>query len=99
MKDTFIGQVGIWGQRHYQYLKENKPTVINVMRMQGTLKSYLREVDEQAEEMLFRLVKQMAKDEGVTEELKRQDQMLWVGRMNNIRNRAEEIVNYELIYS
>ena len=99
MKDTFIGQVGVWGQRHYQYLKENKPTVINVMRMQGTLKSYLREVDEQAEEMLFQLVKQMAKDEGVTEELKRRDQMAWVGLMNNIRNRAEEVVFNELIYT
>ena len=67
MKENFIGSVGIWGQRHYQYLKENKPTVVNVMRMNGNLKTYLREVDEQAEEMLFQLVKQMAKDEGVDE--------------------------------
>ena len=63
MKDSWIGQIGIWGQRHYQYLKENKPTVVNVMRMNGNLKSYLREVDEQAEEMLFHLVKQMAMNE------------------------------------
>ena len=68
------------------------------MRMKGTLKSYLQEVDEQAEEMLFQLVKQMAKDEGVTEELKRRDQMMWVGAMNNIRYRAEEIVLREVIY-
>ena len=77
MKDSWIGQVGVWGQRHYQYLKENKPTVLSVMRMNGNLKSYLREVDEQAEEMLFQLVKQMAKDEGVDEAMKRRDQMLW----------------------
>ena len=97
MKDVWIGQVGIWGQRHYQYLKENKPTTVNVMRMNGSLKQYLREVDEQAEEMLYQLVRQMAKDEGVTEALKRQNQMLWVGRMNSIHNRAEEVVIHELI--
>ena len=91
-------KIGIWGQRHYQYLKENKPTTVNVMRMNGSLKQYLREVDEQAEEMIFQLVKQMAKDEGVTEALKRQNQMSWVQCMNSIRNRAEEIVNNELIY-
>lgn len=96
MKENYINQVGIWGQRHYQYLKENKPMVVNVLRMKGTLKSYLREVDEQAEEMLFRLVNQMAKDEGMTEELKRQDQMLWVRKMNAIRNRAEEIIVSDL---
>ena len=97
MKDSWIGQVGIWGQRHYQYLKENKPTVLSVMRMNGNLKSYLREIDEQAEEMIFRLVKQMAKDEDVDEAMKRRDQLYWVGRMNNIRNRAEEIVLREVI--
>lgn len=68
------------------------------MRMNGNLKSYLREVDEQAEEMLFQLVKQMAKDEGVDEAMKRWDQIYWVGRMNNIRNRAEEIVLREVIF-
>lgn len=98
MKDVWIGQVGIWGQRHYQYLKENKPTTVNVMRMNGNLKSYLREVDEQAEEMLFQLVKQMAKDEGVDEAMKRCNQLYWVGRMNNIRNRAEEIIQNEIIF-
>ena len=98
MKDSWIGQIGIWGQRHYQYLKENKPTTVNVMRMNGNLRQYLREVDQQAEEMLFQLVKQMATDEGVTEELKRRDQLGWVGRMNSIRNRAEEIVLREVIY-
>ena len=118
MKDSWIGQVWVWGcgspvetsaegrstdragrrdQRHYRYLKENKPIVVNVMRMNGNLKTYLREVDEQAEEMLFQLVKQMAKDEGVDEAMKRRDQLYWVGRMNNIRNRAEEIVLREVI--
>ena len=98
MKDVFIGQIGIWGQRHYRYLKENKTVTVNVMRMNGSLKQYLRAVDEQAEEMLFQLVRQMAKDEEVTEELKRHDQMEWVRQMNSIRSRAEEIVLNDLIY-
>ena len=98
MKENYIGDIGIWGQRHYLYLKENKPTVVNVMRMNGSLKSYLREVDEQAEEMLFQLVKQMAKDEGVDEAMKSRDQLYWIGCMNNIRNRVEEAVLNEIIY-
>ena len=73
---------------HYRYLKENKPTVVNVMRMNGNLRSYLCEVDEQAEEVLFQLVKQMSKNEGVDEAMKRRYPFYWVGRMNNIRNRA-----------
>lgn len=97
MKDNLKG-VGIWGQRHYQYLKENRPMTVNVMRMKGTLNSYLREVNEQAEEMTFQLVKQLAKQEGVTEELKRRDQMAWVGAMNNIRDRVNEIVLNEVIF-
>ena len=96
MKDN-LKDVGIWGQRHYQYLKENRPTTVNVMRMNGTLNSYLRDVNEQADEMVFQLVKQLAKQEGVTEELKRRDQMAWVGAMNNIRNRVNEIVLNEVI--
>lgn len=96
MKDN-LKDVGIWGQRHYQYLKENRPTTVNVMRMSGTLNSYLRNVNEQADEMVFQLVKQLAKQEGVTEELKRRDQMAWVGAMNNIRERVNEIVQNELI--
>lgn len=97
MKDNLKG-VGIWGQRHYQYLKENCPTTVSVMRMNGTLNSYLREVDERADEMTFQLVKQLAKQEGVTEELKRRDQMAWVGAMNNIRDRVNEIVLNEVIF-
>ena len=97
MKDN-LKDVGIWGQRHYQYLKENRPTTVNVMKMNGTLNSYLREIDEQAEEMTFQLVKQFAKQEGITEDLKRRDQMAWVGAMNNIRDRVDEIVLNEVIY-
>ena len=97
MKDN-LKEVGIWGQRHYQYLKENRPTTVNVMRMNRTLNSYLREVDEQADEMCFQLVKQLAKQEGITEELKRRDQMAWVGAMNNIRDRVNEIVLNEVIF-
>ena len=97
MKDNLKG-VGIWGYRHYQYLKETKPSVIGVMRLNGTLNAYLQSVDEQANEMCFQLVKQLAKQEGVTEELKRRDQMTWVGAMNNIRDRVNEIVLNEVIY-
>ncbi|MBQ6182449.1 MAG: TnpV protein [Clostridia bacterium] len=98
MKDNLNG-VGIWGQRHYQYLKENKPRVIGVMLLKGTLNSYLKEVNEQADEMSFQLVKQLAKQEGITEELKRRDQMAWVGAMNNIRDRVNEIVLNEVVFA
>ena len=94
MKDEFISKIGVYGQMHYRYLKENKPSVVNVMRMKGTLRSYLEEVNANAEEMLARLEKEMAKNEGVTEALKRQDQMLWVQRKNNIRSRAMEYALY-----
>lgn len=97
MKDN-LKDVGIWGQRHYQYLKETKPSVIGVMRMNGNLIPYLQSVDEQANEICFQLVKQLAKQESVTEELKRRDQMAWVGAMNNIRDRVNEIVLSEVIF-
>ena len=98
MQDEFISKIGVYGQMHYRYLKENKPSVINVMRMKGTLRSYLEEVNANAEEMLSRLETEMAKNEGVTESLKRQNQMEWVARKNNIRARAMEIVQREVIY-
>ncbi len=97
MKDN-LKDVGIWGQQHYQYLKENRPTTVNLMRMNGTLNSYLREVDEQAEEMVFQLVKQLSKQEGITEDLKRRDQIAWVAAMNNIRERVNEIILKEVIF-
>ena len=98
MKDDFIKSIGIRGQRHYEHLDRHSPTVINVMRMNGTLERYLRGIDCQAEEMLSQLVKQLAESEGITEELKAADQMEWVRRMNSIRSRAVEIVNEELIF-
>lgn len=98
MKDAFISKIGVYGQMHYRYLKENKPSVVNVMRMKGTLKSYLEAVNKDAAEMLARLETEMAKAEGVTEALKRQDQMEWVARENSIRARAMEIVQQEVIF-
>ena len=97
MKDEFIGKIGVWGQRHYNHLKARKPSVINVMRMNENLIPYLQSVNEQADEMFFQLVKQIAKQEGITEQLKQQDQMAWVGSMNNICERVNEIVMNEVI--
>ena len=98
MNSYLFNKVGLWGYRHYEHLKQNQPTTINVMRMNGTLESYLKQANQEAEDLLFQTVKQMAKSEGVTEALKASDQLEWVRRMNNIRNRAEEIVLSEIIY-
>ena len=91
--------IGIWGQRHKRYLKQNHRVLYMNLLTSGKLNSYLADIDKQAEDMLFRLVKQMAKREGVTEALKAENQMEWVGRMNNICNQATEFVNAELIYN
>lgn len=91
--------IGIWGQRHKRYLKQNHRVLYMNLLTSGKLNSYLADIDKQAEDMLFRLVKQMAKRECVTEALKVENQMEWVGQMNNIRNRATELVNAELIYN
>ena len=93
------GEIGVWGWRRKQYLKEHKTGVYNSMLLNNTLTQHLIDTNEAALEYMETLVKQMAKAEDVTEELKRQDQMAWVARMNNIRNRAEEIVRDDLIYS
>ena len=85
--------IGVWGQRHWRYLKEHRRASYAALLTSGKLNSYLADIDQQAEEMFLRLVKQMAEAEGVTEQLKADNQMEWVGRMNNIRNRAMEIVN------
>ena len=98
MRDESISKIGVYGQMHYRYLRENKPSVLGVMRMKGTLRQYLEDVNTDAEEMLARLETEMAKNEGVTEALKRQDQMAWVQRKNNIRARAMEIVQQEVIF-
>ena len=93
------GEIGIWGWRRKRYLKEHRKGTYNAMLLQGTLTQHLIDTNAAAMDMLESLVKQMAKAEGVTEELKRRDQLGWVRRMNSIRNRAEEIVRNELIYS
>ena len=91
--------IGVWEQRHLRYLKEYHRTTYTNLLTSGRLNSYLAEVDEQANDMLSRLVKQMAEREGVTEKLKAENQMLWVGKMNAIREAAREIVNNDLIYA
>ncbi len=91
--------IGVWGQRHWRYLKEHRRASYATLLTSGKLNGYLADIDRQAEEMFLRLVKQMAEAEGVTEQLKADNQMEWVGRMNNIRSRAMEIVNSELIYT
>lgn len=91
--------IGVWGQRHKCYLQEHKKATYTTLLTSGELNSYLADIDKQAEEMFFRLVKELAEKENVTEELKAENQMLWVQRMNNIRNRATEIINEEVIYN
>ena len=91
--------IGIWGQRHLRYIKQNRKVLYLNLMTSDKLNGYLADIDKQSEDMLSRLVKQMAEHEGVTEKLKADNQMEWVARMNNIRNRATEIVNAELIYS
>lgn len=98
MKDN-LKNIGIWGQLHYQYLKETRPSLIGVMRMNGELNSYLQDVNEQADEMNYQLIGEIAKREGVTEKLKAENQMAWVGAMNNIRDRVREIVLKEVVYA
>ena len=91
--------IGIWGQRHLRHIKQNRRVLYSNLLTSGNLNSYLADINRRAEEMFSRLVKQMAEREGVTEQLKADNQMAWVGRMNNIRSRATEIVNNDLIYT
>lgn len=91
--------IGIWGERRRQYLLKNRAPIYTAMLLSGKLNAHLEEVGRQAEDMLFQLVNQLARAESVTEELKATDQMTWVGAMNNIRARAEEMVYAELIYA
>ena len=90
--------VGIQGQRHKRYLKEYKNVTYTTFLISGKWNSYLADINVQAENMLYQLVKEMAEKENVTEQLKAENQMLWVQMMNNILNRAEEIVSNEIIY-
>lgn len=89
--------IGVWGQRHLRYIKQNRKVLYLNLLTSGKLNGYLSDLDKQAEEIFSRLVEQMAEREGVTEKLKADNQMKWIGKMNNIRNRAMETVNKEYI--
>ncbi len=91
--------IGIWGQRHKAYLKEHRKATYTTMLMEGKLNSYLADIDKQAQEMYLRLIDEMAERQGVTEELKAEKPMEWIGRMGNIQSCAREIINSELIYA
>lgn len=91
--------IGLWGQRHKRYLQEYKKAFYTSLLTSGKLNSYLVDINEQAQDMMLRLVAQIADREGVTEQLKADNPMLWIGRMNEIQARAREIVNAELIYT
>ena len=90
--------IGKWGRMHREYLKEHKPIQYNCLLLSGKLWTYLADLNEQAQDRLDRIIEQMKTAEGITEDLKANDPMAWVGAMNNIRNRAEEIILQELIY-
>ena len=91
--------VGIWGQRHLRYIRENRETLYVGLLLNGKLTDYLADLNEQAEDMFFRLVNELAEKEGITEMLKAGNQMEWVQRMNAVRETATEIVNNDLIYA
>lgn len=97
--DTDERPIGIWGQRHLRYLKQHRKAVYAELLTSGKLNDYLADLNEQAEEMFFRLVKELAKKDGVTEKLKAENQMLWIQRMNAVRETATEIIYETLIYS
>ena len=91
--------IGVWAMRHKRYLKQNHKVRYYNLLTRGELNSYLADIEQQAQQLFLRLVKELAEQENVTEELKSTDMMLWVQKMNNIRNRATEIVNAELVYA
>lgn len=91
--------VGIWGQRRKHYLKTQREPIYTALLLSGKLDNHLSEIDAQADAMFFQLVAQLAGQEGITEQLKARNQMEWIGRMNSVRNRAEEIIYNELIYA
>ena len=90
--------IGKWGRIHRDYIKEHRPILFNDLVLSGQLWTYLADLNEQAQERLSLIIKQIKASEGVTEKLKVTDQMAWIGSMNSIRNRAEEIILQELIY-
>lgn len=91
--------IGVWAMRHKRYLKQNHKVRYYNLLTSGKLNSYLADIEQQAQDLFLRLVKELAKRENVNEKLKAENQMLWVQKMNNIRNRATEIVNAELVYA
>ena len=91
--------IGMWGRKYLRYIKEHRPVLHTTLLLSGKLNSHLTEINQQASEMFDLLIKQLVEKEGITEQLKATNQMAWVGPMNNIRNRAEEIVNTEVIYA
>ena len=97
--DETGAEIGVYGQSHLRYIKQHRKALYLNLLTTGKLNGYLAEIDKQAEEMLLRLVKQMADREGVTEQLKAENQLGWIMLMNNIRQRATEIVNAEIIYT
>lgn len=90
--------IGLWGQRHKRYLKEHRHIVYTTMLIDGTLNRYPADINQQAEQMFHRLIDEMAQKQGVTEQLKAENQMEWVSQMNACKAQAEEIVKFELIY-
>ena len=91
--------IGVWGQRHKRHLKQNHKVMYMHLLTSGKLNSYLADIDRQAEDMFLRLVKELSEKENVTEILKAENQMEWVAKMNNIRNRATDVVNHNTIYN
>ena len=91
--------IGVWGQRHKRYLREHKRAIYTTLLTSGKLNSYLADIDEQAEEMFFRLVNEYADRQGVTEQLKTENQLLWIQKMSNIQSCVREVVESEIIYS
>ena len=98
LSDEEEQSIGLWGQRYLRYIKQHRKVLYLNLLTSGKLNGYLADINKQAEDMLSRLVEQMAEREGVTEELKANSQMEWVARMNNIRSRATETVNHDIIY-
>ena len=90
--------IGVWGQRHRRYLKSHRRALYTSLLASGKLNGYLADIDRQAEEMFPRLVKQMAESENINEELKATDTTAWIGKLNNVRNRAAEVASEEIIY-
>ncbi len=98
-EEEMEANIGVWGMRHKRYLKQNHKVLYYNLLTGGKLNSYLADIEQQAQDLFLRLVKELAEKENVNEELKAENLMLWVQKMNNIRNRAIEVVNTKLIFT